>query len=147
MADRAPAGKMYLTTRKLKYNQAISKIPEICKVDIDDLEEISCMKNNTVTCVKEDLFKIIGDLYDVSNLRASTRSHKKNWRHYKIIAAKYLWSKKLELVIWLADMLHFDIPADELCLHACSLFLNIHITVDYHLGHWTTLEVSGTSHT
>ena len=43
-------------------------------------------------------------------------------------------------------MLHFDIPADELCLHACGLFLNIHITVDYHFGHWSTLDVSGTSH-
>ena len=68
MADRAPAGKLYLTTRKLKYNPTISKIPEFCKVDIDDLDEISCLNTNAITYVKEDLFKIIGDLYDVSNL-------------------------------------------------------------------------------
>ena len=147
MADRDPASKMCLTTRKLKYSQAISKIPEICKVDIEDLEEISCMKTNTLTCIKEDLFKIIGDLYHMSNLRTKVLDHiKTNWKHYRTIASKYLWSKKLELVIWLADMLHFDIPADELCLHACGLLLNIHITVDYHFGHWTTLDVSGTSH-
>ena len=147
MADRDPASKMYLTTRKLKYNQAISKIPKICKVDIDDLEEISCMKTNTLTCVKEELFKIIGDLYNVSNLRAKVLDHiKTNWKHYRTIATKYLGSKKLELVIWLVDMLHFDIPADELCLHVCGLLLNIHITVDYHFRHWTTLDVSGTSH-
>ena len=43
-------------------------------------------------------------------------------------------------------MLHFDIPADKLCLHACGLFLNIHITVDYHFGHWSTLDITGISH-
>ena len=43
-------------------------------------------------------------------------------------------------------MLHFDIPADELCLHACGIFLDIHITIYFHFGHWTTLDVPGISH-
>ena len=138
---------MSLTTRKLKYSQVIKKLPEICKVDLDDLEEISCMKTNTLSCVKEDLFKIIGELYHVPKLRSKVLEHiKTNWKHYRIIASKYLSSKKLELVIWLADMLHFDIPADELCLQACGLLLNIHITMDYHFGHWTTLDITGISH-
>ena len=147
MVDIDPAKEKSLTTRKLKYSQVIKKLPEICKVDMDDLEEISCMKTNTLTCAKEDLFKIIGELYHVPNLRSKVLEHiKTNWKHYRIIASKYLSSKKLELVIWLVDMLHFDIPADELCLHACGLLLNIHITVDYHFGHWTTLDITGISH-
>ena len=147
MADINPAGKLSLTTRKLKYSQVIKKLPEICKVDQDDIEEISCMKTNTLTCVREDLFKIIGDLYHVPNLRSKVLEHiKANWKLYRTIASKYLSSKKLELVIWLADMLHFDIPADELCLQACGLLLNIHITVDYHFSHWTTLDITGISH-
>ena len=117
MADIDPAEKVSLTTRKLKYSQDIKKLPEICKVDLDDVEEISCMKTNILTCVKEDLFEIIGKLYHVPNIRAKVLEHiKVNWKHYRIIASKYLSSKKLELVIWLADMLHFDIPGDEICL-------------------------------
>ena len=105
------------------------------------------MKTNILTYANEDLFKIIGELYHVPNLRFKVLEHiKTNWKHYRIIASKYLSSKKLELVIWLVDMLHFDIPADELCLHACGLLLNIHITVDYHFGHWSTLDITGISH-
>ena len=97
--------------------------------------------------VHEDLFKIIGKLYDEIDLRTKVLDHiKKNRKYYRIVAAKYLWSKKLDLVIWLVDMFHFDIPADELCLHAYGIFLNIHITVDFHFGHWMTLDVPGTSH-
>ena len=147
MADTAPAKEKSLTKRKLKYNPIIKKLPEICKVDLDDVEEITCMKTNILKYVNEDLFKIIGELYHVPNLRSKVLEHiKTNWKHYRVIASKYLSSKKLELVIWLVDMLHFDIPADELCLHACGQFLNIHITVDYHFGHWSTLDITGISH-
>ena len=147
MADTDPAKEKSLTTRKLKYNLVIKKLPEICKVDMDDVEEVSCMKTNILKYANEDLFKIIGELYHVPNLRLKVLEHiKTNWKHYRIIASKYLSSKKLELVIWLADMLHFDIPGDELCIHACGLFLNIHITVDYHFRHWSTLDITGISH-
>ena len=147
MADTDPAKEKSLTKRKLKYNSIIKKLPEICKVDMDDVEEITCMKTNILKYVNEDLFKIIGELYHVSKLRMKVLEHiKVNWKYYRVIASKYLLSKKLELVIWLADMLHFEIPADELCLHACGLFLNIHITVDYHFGHWSTLDITGISH-
>ena len=147
MADTDPAKEKSLMKRKLKYNSIIKKLPEICKVDMDDVEEIMCMKTNILKYVNEDLFKIIGELYHVSKLRMKVLEHiKVNWKYYRVIASKYLLSKKLELVIWLADMLHFEIPADELCLHACGLFLNIHITVDYHFGHWSTLDITGISH-
>ena len=43
-------------------------------------------------------------------------------------------------------MLYHMVPADELCLFACGLYLNIHITVDYHQGHWSTLNLGETSH-
>ena len=147
MADPGPARKMDLTMKHLGYNSSIHKIPEYCKVDVDNFDESSCLNSYKALHVQEDLFKIIGELYDVIDLCAKVLDHiKKNGKYYGIVVAKYLWSKKLDLVIWLADMLHFDIPADELCLHACGLFLNIHITVNFHFGHWTTLDVPGISH-
>ena len=147
MADTEPARKMDLTTRHLRYNSTIHKILEYCKVDVDDFDELSCLNSYTAIHVQEDLFKIIGEFYNEIDLHAKVLDHiKKNRKYYRIVVAKYLWSKKLDLVIWLADMLHFDIPADELCLHVCGLFLNIHITVDFHFGHWSTLDVPGTSH-
>ena len=147
MADTAPAKGKSLTKRQLKYNLIIKKLPEICKVDLDDVEEITCMKTNLLKYVNEEFFVIIGELYHVPNLRSKVLEHiKTNWKYYRVIASKYLSSKKLELAIWLVDMLHFDIPADELCLHACGQFLNIHITVDYHFGHWSTLDITGISH-
>ena len=68
MADTEPAGKMYLTTRHLKYNSTIRKIPEFFKVDLDYFDELSCLNTNMATHVQEDLFKIIGELYNVPNL-------------------------------------------------------------------------------
>ena len=38
------------------------------------------------------------------------------------------------------------LPADELCLHAIATYMNIHITVDYIGGIWTTLDLPQVSH-
>ena len=54
--------------------------------------------------------------------------------------------KNLKLVDWLCDMIYRSVPADELCLFACGLYLNIHIMVDFHQGHWTTLNLNEISH-
>ena len=55
-------------------------------------------------------------------------------------------NEKLELVDWLCDMLYRSVPADELCLIACRLYLNIHIMVDFHHGYWSTLNLHEISH-
>ena len=39
-----------------------------------------------------------------------------------------------------------SIPADELLVFACGIFLNIHITVDYTTGQWSTLNVPNITH-
>ena len=43
-------------------------------------------------------------------------------------------------------MLYDDLPADELCAHACSTYLNIHITIHFHHGSWSMLALSNTNH-
>ena len=50
------------------------------------------------------------------------------------------------LVDWLAAMINKDLPADEICIHACGTYLDVHIPVDYHFGVWTTLNVPDISH-
>ena len=47
---------------------------------------------------------------------------------------------------WLSSMLVRKLPVDELCLHAIATYLNIHITVDYHGGFWTTLDIPHIHH-
>ena len=39
-----------------------------------------------------------------------------------------------------------DLPADEICLMASARLLNIHISVDYNTGTWTSFEVLSTNH-
>ena len=43
-------------------------------------------------------------------------------------------------------MLYHGVPADELCLFTCGLYLNSHIIVDFHQGHWTTLNLNEISY-
>ena len=43
-------------------------------------------------------------------------------------------------------MLTRKLPVDELCLHAIATYLNIHITVDYIGGIWTTLDIPQIHH-
>ena len=39
-----------------------------------------------------------------------------------------------------------SIPADEICLLACARMLNIHISVDYYTGSWTSFESVSKDH-
>ena len=39
-----------------------------------------------------------------------------------------------------------DLPADEICLLACARVLEIHISVDYNTGCWTTFEGIASNH-
>ena len=84
----------------------------------------------------------------MENLRAKVLLHiKKHWKYYYQTANSYLHRKKLSLAEWLTQMRTFEhIPADKICLHACRTYLNIHISVFYIGGMWTTLNMSTGSH-
>ena len=43
-------------------------------------------------------------------------------------------------------MLTKDLPANEICIHACAITLQIHVTIDYATGYWSTLDISDTQH-
>ena len=138
---------MDITTRHLKYNTTINKILEFWKVEVQDYHHLLCSNLCSLVVIYEDLFNILSALYDEANLHKNVLEHiKTNRKYYVNITTKYLKSKKLDLVTWLSDMLQFDISADEICFHACGVFLNIHITVDFHFGHWTTLDIPEISH-
>ena len=46
----------------------------------------------------------------------------------------------------MASMMVYTLPVDELCLHAICAYLNIHITVDYIGGLWSTLNIPNVQH-
>ena len=71
---------------------------------------------------------------------------KSNRKYYKEISKRYPGHKKLTLVDWFSSILFRELPADELCLHASSTFLNVHITVEYLNGLWTTLDIPNICH-
>ena len=71
---------------------------------------------------------------------------RKNYRYYKRVAYAFLIRKKLDLIGWLAGMLTKDLPADEICIHASAIILQIHITIDYANGYWTTLDIPDAQH-
>ena len=71
---------------------------------------------------------------------------KTNRRYYADVGEKILKSKKLKMRDWLSSMLYNDLPVDELCMHARSTYLNIHITIDYHHRFWSMLDIPNTNH-
>ena len=57
-----------------------------------------CLNSYTAVNVHEDLFKILGELYDEIDLHTKVLDHiKKNRKYYGIVAVKYLWSKTVGL--------------------------------------------------
>ena len=90
-----------------------------------------------------DLFTILSILFGIENLRAKVLSHiRRNWKYYHQTAKTYLHQKTLSLIEWLIQMNTFQqIPADEICLHACGTYLNIHISVLYIGGMWMTWDM------
>ena len=120
------SGKIHLdiTKRSLKYNKCIKKIPEYWKVDEKDYPLLPCSDIYSLVVVYDNLFKILSILYNRKNVHKDVLNHiKYNHKYYKSVANNYLRLKKLELVDWLAGMLTKDLPADEICIHACGVFL------------------------
>ena len=93
------------------------------------------------------IFDIMGVLYDNKNLRSNVLTHiKQEWRYYTRISSTYLAWKKLSFINWFVGITTVSIPADELLVFTCGIFLNIHITVDYTTGQWSTLNVPNITH-
>ena len=125
----------------LPFADHIGKIPELQTVNQQNYYQLSCSNDYALVSIYVDLFKILSVLFGVENLRTKVLSHiRKHWKYYQQTANTYLHRKKLSLAEWLTQMRTFEhIPADEICLHACGTYLNIHISVFYIGGMWTTV--------
>ena len=136
-----------ISKKLFKFSTTIKKIPEFWKGGEQDFCCLPCSNDYSLVSICHDWFKILERLYDTQDLRKNVLNHiKKPRKYYTRIAQSYLAWKKLSLVTWLAWMLNNDLPADEVCLYACGMYLDIHITFDYHLGIWTTLNLQGIKH-
>ena len=111
----------------------IEKIPEFQKVNHENYFQLPCSNYYSIVSIYVNLFKILSVLFEEENLRTKVLTHiRKHWKYYQQIAQIYLSRKKLSLAQWLTQMrIYQNIPGDEICLHACGTYLNIHISVFY----------------
>ena len=136
-----------ISQKLFKFSTTIKKIPEFWKVGEHDFHCLPCSNDYSLVTIHSDLFKILEGLFDQKDLKKKVLSHiKKHRKYYSMVSQSYLSRKKLLLATWLAWMMNNDLPANEICIHACGTYLDIHITVDYHLGIWTTLNLQEISH-
>ena len=135
------------TTRELGYINTIAKIPESHSILQNEHYMLPCANDYSMMGLYDNPFIIISTIYGKKTLRKSVMSHlKRNRKYYATISATYLNSKKLDYINWLSGMITKKLPVDELCLHALATFMNIHITVDYLGGFWTTLNLPSINH-
>ena len=149
MASSKPQGKTDdILTNILPFVDYIEKIPEPQSVNEYNYYLLPCSNDYTLVTIYMDLFTILGVFFGIENLRAKVLSHiRRYWKYYYQTAKTYLHRKKLSFVEWLTQMNTFQqIPVDEFCLHTCGTYLNMHITVFYVGGIWTTLNVPTASH-
>ena len=86
-------------------------------------------------------------MYNKKKLREDVLTHiKQQCVYYTKVSQSYLARKKLDFISWFVGVTDVKIPADELLIFACSVYLNIHITVDYLTGLWSTLDIPDISH-
>ena len=135
------------TTRSLGYINAITKIPEFRKVKCSDYYLLPCANDHSRVVIYDNPFDILGVIYGIKDLYQKVLTHiKQNWKYYTMVGKPYLNLKKLDLVSWIVSMMTRNLPADKLCLHAICTYLNHHITVDFHGGIWTTLNIPNIHH-
>ena len=149
MASPKLQPKVYNTSaRIIPFVNHIEKIPEPQKVNHQNYHQLPCSNDYSIVSIYVDLFKILSVLFGQENLRTKVLTHiRRHWKYYQKTAQLYLHKKKLSLAQWLTNMrMYQHIPADEICLHTCGTYLNIHISVDYLGGTWTTLDTSDMSH-
>ena len=93
----------------------MQKIPQQgIKLD-EDYADLPCANTHLLLLMYDNFFKILGILYDKTNLRIEVLNHiRTNYTYYKRISYDLLKRKKLDLADWLASMLTKDLPADEI---------------------------------
>ena len=129
------------------YTHSITKLPEQGFIEAADYWIIPCSNKHSVLQVYNDFFTILNILYNRPQIKKEMLEHiRVYFTFYKQITYAILSRKKLHLADWLATMANKPLPADEICLTACTIMLNIHVSVDYLTGTWTTFELPTTDH-
>ena len=137
-----------ISTNFLPFMDYLVKIPEPQSVSEHNYYLLPCSNDYSLVTIYVDLFTILGVLFGIENLRDKVLLHiRRYWKYYHQISQTYLYRKRLNFIEWLTQMNTFQqIPADEICLHACGTYLNIHISVLYIGGIWTTLNLPTASY-
>ena len=135
------------TTRNLGYAKCIAKIPEYRRITYPDFIYLPCATQYSLVVLFEDPFELFSILYGITDLRNKVLLHiKKNRKYYQEVSKTYLNLKKFDLINWIASMTITTLPVDELCLYAICIYLNLHVTVDYLGGIWSTLDIPNIQH-
>ena len=123
------------------------KLREKGFIEVSDYWILPCSNKYSVLQVFNDFFVIMNILYNCPRIKNEMLEHIRiHFNLYEQITNAILRRKKLHLADWLASMSNKPLPADEICLMACARLLNIHVSVDYMTGTWTTFELSSTDH-
>ena len=147
MVSRYSKSSFLNTTRNLEYIDRINKIPEYRKITNEDYIYLPCATDYSMVVLIENPLELFSILYGHKDLRKNVLSHiKKHRKYYQDVSRNYLSLKRIDFVTWMASMMVNVLPVDELCLHALCMYLNIHITVDYIGGLWTTLNIPNVQH-
>ena len=143
----SPAHVTGISKRALNYRCTINKIPEKWKVNSENFYILPCSNDFSLVGTYTEFFDIIEILYNKKKLREDVLTHIKQQRgYYTKVSQSYLARKKLDFLHWYVGVTDVKITADELLVFACSVYLNIHITVDYLTGLWSTLDIPDISH-
>ena len=150
MAAKSSRTPQIKTSWNLGYVTDIVKIPEQIRVENTNYYLLSCLNDYSLMGLYDNFFDILSAMLDKSDktdfCNNVLKHIKMNRKYYTEVSKQYLGCKKLTLVDWLLSMMFKDLPADELCLHASSTILNVHIIVDYLKGLWTTLDIPNICH-
>ena len=123
----------------LPYIDHIEKIPEPQKVSLQNYYLLPCSEDYAIVSIYSDLFKILSALFDQENLRTNVLTHvRKHWKYYKKNCTVLPKSQKTKPGPMASQY--------EICIHAVGTFLNIHISVDYLRGTWSTYDIPNMSH-
>ena len=134
-------------TKRLTYMKSIMKMPEQGFKKAADYCILPCSSTHSVLQIFDDFFTIVSILYNQPCIKTEMLDHiRSEFGYYRRATYVILGKKKLDLVDWLAIMDRKNLPADEICLMASARLLNIHISVDYSTGTWTSFESLSTNH-
>ena len=148
MADMvSPAEPKNISKRALEYRKSVKKIPEESRVNWDNFYTLPCSNEYSLIGTFTEFYDIMEVLYNHENLRNDVLRHIKHERkYYSMISSTYLAQKKLSFINWYVGITTVKVPADELQVFACGVFLNTHITVCHTSGLWTTLNIPNIMH-